>query len=377
MSLKIANILDKILFWLSKIFKYSREKMNSENNECQDEIKGMEQCSNSCQDALCKCQKYVLIPSSECEKYNTIVVNCNLKTEPKATGALSKDLSHIRIGGSKSGSEYDIFNLRSLYQISSHSIENKDCSRPIPNDPKIKDVSSHSLKVEVHNKPLLQIPGIETQCSSFQLNLTKNTSPFGKHDDRYTKKSKNICTHNIQLELFTMPSIHQAKIEDISSKSEKLIESQKSDIIVISSGDDEEEDVHCDTKLSDMEVETDTEFKSDLQPLFKKTCRTKSCQKAKDTEDCQEIPIETQHFGGMQNKLMQIPSSSSSVHYSTLRSSPISSKMRQLELHRLRVQVERKRLELLDMKLRRELLLQREIRRKGLDFKELEDEKDV
>lgn len=328
----------------------------------------------------------------ECQTYRTIIVNYNLAI-----------IATISVGPAlRSESQFDVFNLRKLYQMSGHSLRSgtrnssttcqASTSRATTSaslGEKSNQTSIHSIKIDIFKIPATQHAHteeyplhevktsevVDRNSSSIKI-ATNDRIPNGNEAKRNQVSSSS---HSLKIEVFKLPSKAETKCED-------YVSAKPADIIVITSGDSNDL-LSVQTQVSDMELESnnhkETKMSSNSIPSFcfnlkKQTQKSDTLGECRSqNQDSVEIP-----------KLSKTPSSSSSVHDSSgARTSPVpgTHKERQLELHRLRVQVEKKRLELLETKLRREReeiireqeVFERDMRLMGLTFKELNDEKDV
>uniref|UniRef100_A0A1I8P906 Uncharacterized protein n=1 Tax=Stomoxys calcitrans TaxID=35570 RepID=A0A1I8P906_STOCA len=539
---KIATIVEKFLFWIKQIWQYLHKRsatmgMQKKNNERQEEQEYTMQCPYFCPGIPCECNKLVQISSctdmqkkkneeteyavqcpkfcpgipcdcnkldrissSESEEYNTIFEtnisnNDHENHEPKRWINNSENLN--------TDSDFDIFNLHSLYHTPGHSIEGnisysstesivqpptsesliphhgtntellklpslqleklgKHCNSQVlqfivdkcptesmsnEKSQKIDNTSAHCIKLEIRvyempsirnenqatyckimlpqvtkldnsntyfdfdvynlhslfksnsdtnvNVSLCQAPTSKASHHSFKLEIVQMPTPqLGTTDKNFdfstikclfeslskegSNKSKDPSLHCKKPGKSKMPSIPEENIENSQAICSGLVVSQDAEIIVISSGDDE--DVSVQTKMSDMEAETDSDKKSPKNP--KRTVLNTRCNCAKSNKYakvCIETPTQSE------SKLTQIPSSSSSIQYYTGSSILTTRQQRQLELHHLRVLVEKKRLELLDIKLKREhdemrrlqKLFEKEINIMEFELKELSGEKDA
>lgn len=328
----------------------------------------------------------------ECQTYRTIIVNYNLAI-----------IATISVGPAlRSESQFDVFNLRKLYQMSGHSLRSgtrnssttcqASTSRATTSaslGEKSNQTSIHSIKIDI-----FKIPAPEhAHTEEYPLHEVK-TSEVVDSNSRSTKIATNdripngneakrnqvsSSSHSLKIEVFKLPSKPETKCED-------YVSAKPADIIVITSGDSNDL-LSVQTQVSDMELESnnhkETKISSNSVSSF---CfnQKKQTQKSETLGECRSQNQDSVEIP----KLSKTPSSSSSVHDSSgARTSPVpgTHKQRQLELHRLRVQVEKKRLELLETKLRREReeiireqeVFERDMRLIGLAFKELNDEKDV
>lgn len=338
----------------------------------------------------------------ECQTYRTILVNYNLAQEQTGIAVMpileeihKPIIATISIGPAlRSESQFDIFNLRKLYQMSGHSLRSgtrnssttcqASTSRATTSTSlgeKSNQTSIHSIKIDIFKIPATQhahteeYPLHEVKTSEVidgNIRSTKIATndriPNGNED----KRSQVSSSHSLKIEVFKLPSKTETKCED-------YVSAKPADIIVITSGDSNDL-LSVQTQVSDIELESnnhkETKTSSNIIPSFCFNFK-KQAQTSETLGECVEIP-----------KLSKTPSLSSSVHDSSgARTSPVpgTHRQRQLELHRLRVQVEKKRLELLETKLRREReeiireqeVFERDMRLIGLTFKELNDEKDV
>lgn len=355
-----------------------------------------------------KCPYNVCNIPCECQTYRTILVNYNLAQEQTGIAVMpileeihKPIIATISIGPAlRSESQFDVFNLRKLYQMSGHSLRSgtrnssttcqASTSRATTSaslGEKSNQTSIHSIKIDIFKIPATQHAHTEeyplhevktsevVDSNSSSTKITTNDRISNGNEAKRNQVSSS--SHSLKIEVFKLPSEPETKCED-------YVFAKPADIIVITSGDSNDL-LSVQTQVSDMELESnnhkETEISSNSIPSF---CfnQKKQTQKSETlgdsvTQDSVEIP-----------KLSKTPSSSSSVHDSSgARTSPVpgTHKERQLELHRLRVQVEKKRLELLETKLRREReeiireqeVFERDMRLIGLAFKELNDEKDV
>uniref|UniRef100_A0A1A9UYH5 Uncharacterized protein n=1 Tax=Glossina austeni TaxID=7395 RepID=A0A1A9UYH5_GLOAU len=389
------------------------QNLNGESVQAQNEKSG-----KSCRVP----RKVIWNPSPEKETFRTVVVNYHFGNRRKSPGSTIKkrDTWSQMIAALNAKKELkaeeeggDVYNLRGLYQMSIDELVT-DTSSTICEPRTSKTVmppmccknsvsneeSRQSIKVEIYNMPPRQEVESEdpqkSQLSKSDIScnrpLTSTSNENSKSDSCCTCTTRSIksdhSSHTVKVEIFNLPPVQEAHAEDTKPKIGQIL-SQDAEVIVISDEDEEEELTNRAPETSILGVKP---AQQDIVQALKKlaeaaqtTCdicvsASKSTQKP---ESLIEVPTQTIPSIKMEQKLNQMPSFSSSKIIG--KSTSPTFKQRQLELHRLRVQVEKKRLQLLEMKLEREreesirerLLFEKELDMRRSLFKNLLDERDA
>ncbi|XP_073845078.1 uncharacterized protein [Musca autumnalis] len=379
---KINSITEKLLFRIIKILRYLI-KMGLKNENCDCEIEEHDSQQELCvSQTSCKHCKIVCKTSSECDNCRTMTIKCKLS--PSGSDRLQNPFD--------ANADFDIFNLRKLYQMSGHSLRPvRSLCRPSISNAIIRTSlnsnklggSPHSVKVQFTTLPPVQEEhgedrgSIEIEVDKTPVNESNNTSH---------------SSHILKYKILSLPLTEENKCNRGNDTTKDI---SNDDIIIISSDDDDDEKSNP-TGISEVEDEENdtTHSKSSDFSNNVKTPQAKTTQTILLPGNYSEKPTQTQLCVEMHPpRLFKIPSSSSSSDHNVsgsqpppIRSTiPNSHKQRQLELHRLRIQVERKRLELLELKLKRErdemkreqIAVERSLVSKHSIFHDLNDEKEV
>uniref|UniRef100_A0A1A9W2C6 Uncharacterized protein n=1 Tax=Glossina brevipalpis TaxID=37001 RepID=A0A1A9W2C6_9MUSC len=369
-------------------------------------------------------RKVIWNPSPEKETFRTVVVNYHFGNRRKSPGSTAKkrDTWSQMVAALNAKKELkaeeergDVYNLRGLYQMSLDELVTDTssticeprtsktvmppvcCKKSVSNEE-----SRQSIKVEIYNMPPRQEVETEehqkSQLSKSDMSCNRpmisTSNENSKSDSCCTRTTRSVksdhSSHTVKVEIFNLPPVQEAHVEDIKPKIGQII-SQEAEVIVIS--DEDEEDESTNTKPETSVIGTKS-GQQDIVKALKKlaeaaqtTCdicvsASKSTQKP---ESRIEVPTQTIPSIKMEQKINQMPSMSSSTPKTIGKSTTPTFKQRQLELHRLRVQVEKKRLQLLEMKVEREreessrerLLFEKELDMRRSLFKNLLDEKDA
>ncbi|XP_005185217.3 uncharacterized protein LOC101888773 [Musca domestica] len=353
---KINSIIEELLFRCIQILRYFI-KMDINKEFAQETEEQHSQEDSSVSQKSCKKCKIVCKSSSQCENCSTMMIKCKLNPSSRcdAPVALVNSSTNLQMNA-----EFDVFNLRQLYQMSGHSlrslrtsnkksaISNHSNSSALvckPNNKKIGG-SFHSIKIQICNMPTLQEAHIEDE-NAIEMPATNDDKSFTK-ESVSGPENQNFTSHSsksIDLDL--------SKIEDLS----------QDDIIVISSDDDDEKSLE--TGVSEIDIEVKSTHNSgdsiNKTKTAKAICHSTKCTQIPAEANCLPANTQTQLCVKMHPpRLFQIPSSSSSSGHNGSITQPLTAsipnghKQRQLELHRLRVQVLELKRKLLELKLKRE-----------------------
>ncbi|XP_036342511.1 uncharacterized protein LOC118751804 [Rhagoletis pomonella] len=381
----------------SNICNTSEEEMN-DNGETASSTTSGTKSATSCKSRLR--QKLSWIPSPEKETYRTVLVNYRYakmdKNYPRNTGAVSKKKHWNRMVAAMSAEQNneeeedydedeDAPNLRNLYACSKEDLDfHKTPNTPVPSYENIhtlqKKRAKEAIKLEVLCLPVEQEATVEDP----QLNTIDESEV-----ESATLRTDDNHEEDVRSQEYSDERVLELTDNSTDTTRMAVLYSSCTDCLLL--GDNEI------GETPDFDADFCCAMTKDKVDGIQQTCIIRNTTKATQSPERHNERLQTKRRSSLRATTAAGPQNDENCLQLTVAEIPNDSdkskstptqggfRQRQQELHRYRIAVEQKRLELLEMKLQRErdemlreqILFEKELEFKATQLSQLNDDKTV